>query len=62
MKHKTINFVLPFEVDRKDYIFPKYLCKNTAELMEEETIVKASIPEAYLEPCQLSMLDSLRKL
>ena len=42
---------------RKDYIFQKPLCKNTAELLQEENIKKVSAPEAYVGPCQLSMMD-----
>ena len=44
---------------RKDYLFQRHLCKNTAELMQEKNIEKFSVPEAYLGPCELSMMDVL---
>ena len=46
---------------RKDYIFQKPLCKNTAELLQEEHIKKVSVPEAYVGRCQLSMMDLFAK-
>ena len=46
---------------RKDHIFQKHLCKNTAELMQEKNIEKVSIPEAHLRPCQLSMINFFAK-
>ena len=46
---------------RKDHIFQKHLCKNTAELMQEKNIEKVSIPEAHLGPCQLSMINFFAK-
>ena len=42
---------------RKDYIFKKHLCKNTAELLQEENMKKVNVPEAYVGACQLSMMD-----
>ena len=47
---------------RKDYIFQKHLCKNTAELLQEENVKKASVSEAYVGPCQLSMMDLFAKI
>ena len=41
----------------KDHIFQKHLCKNTAELVQEKSIEKVSIPEAFLAHCKLSMMN-----
>ena len=35
----------------------EHLCKNTTQLMQEEKIEKVSVPEVYLVPCSLSMID-----
>ena len=42
---------------RKGYLFQRHLCKNTDELMHEESIEKFSVPEVHLGPSQLSMID-----
>ena len=42
---------------RTDYLFQRHLCKNTTQLMQEEKIEKVSVPEVYLVPCSLSMID-----
>ena len=42
---------------RKDYIFQKHLCKNTAELLQEENMKKVNV----LEACQLSMIHLFAK-
>ena len=47
---------------RKDYIFQKYLCKNTAELLQEENMKKVNVPEAHIGACQLSMMDLFAKI
>ena len=47
---------------RKDYIFQKHLCKNTAELLQEENTRKVNVPVAYVGACQLSMMDLLAKI
>ena len=47
---------------RKDYIFQKHLCKNTAELLQEENMKKVNVPEAYVGPCQLAMMDLFPKI
>ena len=47
---------------RKNDIFQKHLCKNTSELLQEENIKKGSVPEAYVGPCQLSMMDHFAKI
>ena len=46
----------------KDHIFQKHLCKNTAELVQEKSIEKVSIPEAFLAPCKLSMMNFLLEI
>ena len=47
---------------RKDYIFQKHWCKNTAELLQEENTKKVNVPEAYVGACQLSMMDYFAKI
>ena len=47
---------------RKDYLFQRHLCKNKAELMQEENIEKMSVLEAYLGPFPLSMMDLFAKI
>ena len=47
---------------RTDYLFQRHLCKNTAQLMQEENIEKVSVPEVYLGPCSLSMMDLFAKI
>ena len=32
-----------------DYIFQNYLCKNTAELLQEENIKNVSVSETYVD-------------
>ena len=47
---------------RKGYLFQRHLCKNTDELTQEENIDKFSVPQVYLGPCQLSMIDFFAKM
>ena len=47
---------------RKDYIFQKHLCKNTAEIWQEENMKKVNVPEAYVGACQLSVMDLFAKI
>ena len=47
---------------RKGYLFQRHLCKNTDELIQEENIEKFSVPQVYLGPCQLSMIDFFAKM
>ena len=34
---------------RTDYIFQNYLCKNTAELWQDENIKRVSVSETYVD-------------
>ena len=47
---------------RKGYLFQRHLCKNTDELTQEENIDKFSVPQVYLGPCQLTMIDFFAKM
>ena len=47
---------------KMDYLFQSHLSKNTAKLIEEENIKKVSVPEAYLGPCQLPLMDLFAKI
>ena len=47
---------------KKGLYIPKHLCKNTGELMQEQNIEKLSILEAYLGPCQFSLMDPFAKI
>ena len=47
---------------RKDYIFQKNLCKNTAEILQEKNMKKVNVPEAYVGPFQLSMMGLCVKI
>ena len=38
------------------------MCKNTAELLQEEKTKKVNVPETYVGFCQLSMMDLFAKI
>ena len=59
---KEIRCRIKANHSRKDYIFQKRLHKNTAELLQEENMKKANLPEANVGPCQLSMMDLFAKI